>query len=167
MPCCRHRGPAHRESSAAVPKQLQPKHPKRLPRSLGCTRRALQPLPRTSPLGNSGIRAGPAIPIQPGFVLPGTSQTKHAASRSPSTRATLPSTGGFGLSPHRRGRGGAQPSPWHSGVQAGLRTSGVSSAAPGSGSRPSITWQHAEPPEKPHQQVKDKPLAFSGLKLSH
>lgn len=35
------------------------------------------------------------------------------------------------------------------------------------GSQPNITQQHAEPPEKPHQQVKDKPLAFSGLKLSH
>lgn len=94
--------------------------------------------------------------------------TQHHVPRAPEPRCLSPGA----LASPLTGGAGAVPSP-HRGTRefrlgsAQALAHGVSSAAPGSGSRPSITRQHAEPPEKPHQQVKDKPLAFSGLKLSH
>lgn len=61
-----------------------------------------------------------------------------------------------------------QPSPGQ-GIQAGCTQPWhtVWAAQLSAWSQPSLTQQHTEHPEKPHQQVKDKPLAFSGLKLSH
>lgn len=88
---CPHRKPSH------DPESLQPEQPSKLLQTPGCTCPALQCLYRgTWPLGNSGICAGPAIPIKLGFVLTETSQTKQEASRSLSTRPILHFTRGFG-----------------------------------------------------------------------
>lgn len=92
-------------SPATITALLQLKQPNRFLQNLICTCAALQCLFRgTSPLGNTGICAGPAIPIKPGFVQTEASQTKHKASRSPSTKAILYFARGFGrhsyLFPH-------------------------------------------------------------------
>lgn len=166
VPCCRHQGPAHRENPATISK-LHPKHPTRLLWSLGCTCEALQCL------FHGGILVSVLAQLSQ-YSQPcagGMSQSKHRASRSLSLSSAFLCLSsafhrGFGLCPHLRGC--AMPALCHR--NSGLHTS------PGAGGEQhsSQQWepakhhrQHTEPPEKPHQQLKDKPLVFSGLKFSH
>lgn len=158
VPCCRHPGPAHRETQPPSPGSYSPSKAPVEP-WLDLRSFAESPPPR----GNSGIRAGPAIPIEPSPEL-GDEPKQTQSITSLSSTAALPFPGS-GLFPHLRlgmchaqGHGNsALHKPWHT----------VGAAQLPAVSWPSITQQHPEPPEKPHQQVKDKPLAFSGLKLSH
>lgn len=161
------------------PSRYSPKQPNKLLQTLGCTCAAFQCLSRgTSPLGNTGICAGPAIPIKPGFVLTETSQTKQKASRSPNTRAILHFTRSFAqhscLFPHliTSGHVGRTPGPCPNPHRGMWQFRLWLAQAPGTrcraaASRQSIPQQHTEPPMKPQEQFKDQRSSFSGLKLSH
>lgn len=151
---------------ADTKEKVQPQSPSSsspsIPRGSCGALAVLVELCRSPPLparGISGLCAGPALPAQPGAKANTEQHVPWAAQQL--CLAGLCCSLTWGLCHASPAQGTGDPGWVHS-------SNGTPCEQHSShGSQPNITQQHTEPPEKPHQQVKDKPLAFSGLKLSH